>query len=131
ARHPHSAVAGRGRGLCRGLGYPPADAPNLFGWRNGRRGQRAGLRSHPSLLLLPNVARFWGARAVEASREHRPPDERNRATNRNHDLVDSLRLLRTPGIGPVTYRQLIARFGTPAAALAAVPDLARRGGGKI
>jgi len=38
--------------------------------------------------------------------------------------------LRTPGIGPVTYRQLIMRFGTPAAALAAVPDLARRGGGK-
>jgi DNA processing protein len=37
--------------------------------------------------------------------------------------------VRTPGIGPVTYRQLIARFGTPAAALAAVPDLARRGGG--
>ena len=46
------------------------------------------------------------------------------------DLVDRLRLLRTPGIGPVTYRQLIARFGTPSAALAAVPDLARRGGGK-
>jgi DNA processing protein len=46
------------------------------------------------------------------------------------DLVDRLRLLRTPGIGPVTFRQLIARFGTPAAALAAVPDLAQRGGGK-
>jgi DNA processing protein len=46
------------------------------------------------------------------------------------DLVDRLRLLRTPGIGPVTYRQLIMRFGTPGAALAAVPDLARRGGGK-
>ena len=30
----------------------------------------------------------------------------------------------------MTYRQLIARFGTPAAALEAVPDLARRGGGK-
>ena len=29
----------------------------------------------------------------------------------------------------MTYHQLIARFGTPAAALAAVPDLARRGGG--
>lgn len=39
-------------------------------------------------------------------------------------------MLRTAGIGPVTYRQLIARFGTPAAALAAIPDLARRGGGK-
>jgi DNA processing protein len=46
------------------------------------------------------------------------------------DLVDRLRLLRTPGIGPVTYRQLIARFGSAPAALAAVPDLARRGGGK-
>jgi len=67
---------------------------------------------------------------VETPREHPSPDERNRATNRNEDLVDSLRLLRTPGIGPVTYRQLIARFGSPAAALAAVPDLARRGGGK-
>jgi DNA processing protein len=30
----------------------------------------------------------------------------------------------------VTFRQLIARFGTASAALAAVPDLARRGGGK-
>jgi len=45
------------------------------------------------------------------------------------DLVDRLRLLRTPGIGPVTFRQLIMRFGSPGAALAAVPDLARRGGG--
>jgi DNA processing protein len=39
-------------------------------------------------------------------------------------------LVRSPGIGPVTFRQLIARFGSPAAALAAVPDLARRGGGR-
>jgi DNA processing protein len=37
--------------------------------------------------------------------------------------------VRSPGIGPVTYRQLIARFGTAASALDAVPDLARRGGG--
>jgi DNA processing protein len=48
----------------------------------------------------------------------------------NDELVDRLRLVRSPGIGPVTYRQLIARFGNPAAALAAVPDLARRGGGR-
>jgi DNA processing protein len=46
------------------------------------------------------------------------------------DLVDRLRLLRTAGIGPVTYRQLITRFRTAAAALDAVPDLARRGGGE-
>ena len=48
----------------------------------------------------------------------------------SEDIVDRLRLVRSPGIGPVTYRQLIARFGSAAAALDAVPDLAARGGGK-
>ena len=48
----------------------------------------------------------------------------------SNDLVDRLRLVRSPGIGPVTYRQLIARFGSAAAALEAVPNLAARGGGK-
>ena len=37
-------------------------------------------------------------------------------------MNDYLRLLRTPGIGPVTFRQLLARFGTPAAALQALPE---------
>ena len=40
-----------------------------------------------------------------------------------------IRLLRSPNIGPVSYRQLIARFGTAAAALDALPDLASRGRG--
>lgn len=48
----------------------------------------------------------------------------------SQDLVDRLRLVRTSGIGPVTFRQLLRRFGTASAALEAVPDLARRGGGK-
>jgi len=48
----------------------------------------------------------------------------------NEDLIDRLRLVRSPGIGPVTFRQLLRRFGDAAAALDAVPDLARRGGGK-
>ncbi|HEY0630131.1 MAG TPA: DNA-processing protein DprA [Sphingomicrobium sp.] len=47
------------------------------------------------------------------------------------DLIDRLRLIRTPGIGPVAYRQLMLRFGDAGAALAAIPDLARRGGGKV
>ena len=68
---------------------------------------------------------------MEAPREYRPSHERNRATHRIEDLLDRLRLVRTPGIGPVTYRQLIRRFGNATAALAAVPDLARRGGGKV
>jgi DNA processing protein len=47
------------------------------------------------------------------------------------DLVDRLRLIRTLGIGPVAFRQLLLRFGSAEAALAAIPDLARRGGGKV
>lgn len=49
---------------------------------------------------------------------------------RDADRIDRLRLIRTSGIGPVTYRALLARYGTPSAAIAAVPELARRGGGK-
>lgn len=45
------------------------------------------------------------------------------------DLIARIRLIRSPSIGPVTYRQLIQRFGSAEAALAAIPDLARRGGG--
>ena len=40
-----------------------------------------------------------------------------------------IRLLRSPNIGPVSYRQLLRRFGHARAALEALPDLARRGGG--
>jgi DNA processing protein len=40
-----------------------------------------------------------------------------------------IRLLRSPNIGPVSYRQLLRRFGTAAAALDALPDLAARGAG--
>lgn len=39
-----------------------------------------------------------------------------------------IRLLRSPNIGPVTYGQLLARFGSAAAALEALPDLGKRGG---
>ncbi|MFN3514716.1 MAG: DNA-processing protein DprA [Phenylobacterium sp.] len=41
---------------------------------------------------------------------------------------DWLRLARTENIGPVTFRELIARYGEASLALAALPDLARRGG---
>lgn len=39
-----------------------------------------------------------------------------------------LRLARTQNVGPATFANLIARFGTASAALARVPELARRGG---
>jgi DNA processing protein len=41
---------------------------------------------------------------------------------------DWLRLARTENVGPVTFDQLLQRFGTAGEALAALPDLARRGG---
>ncbi len=40
-----------------------------------------------------------------------------------------LRLARTQNVGPVTFAQLIARFGSASAALAELPRLSRRGGG--
>ena len=45
------------------------------------------------------------------------------------DDIARLRLIRSDHIGPVTYRQLVRRFGTAQAALDALPDLVRRGGG--
>ena len=41
-----------------------------------------------------------------------------------------LRLIRSANVGPVTYRQLLARLGDAAAALEALPMLAARGGGR-
>ena len=42
--------------------------------------------------------------------------------------ADRLRLIRSEGVGPVTYRRLLARYGSAAAALDALPQLARAGG---
>jgi DNA processing protein len=46
------------------------------------------------------------------------------------DRFDRLRLIRTRNVGPVAFRQLIARFGSAAGALEALPHLAARGGGQ-
>src|SRR3954468_459039 len=48
----------------------------------------------------------------------------------SEEQIARLRLIRSENIGPVTYFQLLARFGSASAALAAVPDLAARGGGR-
>ena len=42
--------------------------------------------------------------------------------------LERLRLARTEGVGPVTYRRLMARFGSPGGALDALPGLARDAG---
>lgn len=43
---------------------------------------------------------------------------------------DRLRLFRSENVGPVTYRQLLGHYGSAGAALAALPDLSRRRGGR-
>jgi DNA processing protein len=44
------------------------------------------------------------------------------------EKFDRLRLLRSENVGPVTWRKLMAHYGTATKALAALPDLAKRGG---
>jgi DNA processing protein len=44
------------------------------------------------------------------------------------DAIDRLRLARTEGVGPIAYRRLLSRYGHAAAALDALPALARAGG---
>ena len=42
-----------------------------------------------------------------------------------------IRLLRSPHIGPITYRQLLARFGTAEQSLEALPELGARASAAI
>ncbi|MCW5750493.1 MAG: DNA-processing protein DprA [Alphaproteobacteria bacterium] len=44
------------------------------------------------------------------------------------DRLDWLRLIRSENVGPITFHELLRRFGSAAAALEALPELARRGG---
>ncbi|MEO7026275.1 MAG: DNA-processing protein DprA, partial [Caulobacteraceae bacterium] len=46
----------------------------------------------------------------------------------DRERIDWLRLARTPSIGPMTFRHLMGRYESPARAIAALPDLGRRGG---
>lgn len=77
---------------------------------------------------------------LEAPDEYRKSDGWNRTAHRQKQKLtaamggsqqqfDQLRLIRSPNIGPVSYQQLIGRFGSAKAALEALPDLVRRGGG--
>ena len=46
------------------------------------------------------------------------------------EKLDALRLYRTDNIGPITYYQLVERYGSAAEALSALPELSKRGGRK-
>ncbi len=44
------------------------------------------------------------------------------------ERLDWLQLIRTPNIGPITFHRLIAKYGSAAEALAALPELSRKAG---
>ena len=44
------------------------------------------------------------------------------------ERIDWLRLIRSENVGPITFYQLLARFGSAEAALASLPEIARSGG---
>lgn len=46
----------------------------------------------------------------------------------DHNLLDWLQLARSENVGPLTFHHLLKRYGTPAHALEALPDLAAHGG---
>ncbi|MGF1607774.1 MAG: DNA-processing protein DprA [Kiloniellales bacterium] len=46
----------------------------------------------------------------------------------NNEALAALRLIRSERVGPILYRRLLERFGSAAAALDALPRLARHGG---
>lgn len=60
---------------------------------------------------------------LSAARRHCDPAAADWAAR-----IDRLRLIRAEGVGPVTYRRLLARYGSAGAALDALPGLARAGG---
>jgi len=56
-------------------------------------------------------------------------DMPNRDLSRD-ELLDWLRLIRSENVGPVTFRNLLAHYGSARAALDALPELSKRGGRK-
>ena len=52
----------------------------------------------------------------------------NRRALSDSERHDWLRLSRCENVGPITFRQLLRRFGSASAALNALPEIAARGG---
>ena len=116
-------------------------APHFFAGRDARRGRGADRGAGIGISGLCNRSRrARGDRAVAAPREYRAAACRNRAADwrqergcvTHAERLARLRLIRTPHVGPVSWHQLMQRFGSGEAALDALPDLVLRGGaGKV
>src|SRR5262245_20840147 len=56
-------------------------------------------------------------------------NDRAKITLSDAERIDRLRLIRSDNVGPRSFRTLIAHCGSAEAALHALPEMARRGGG--
>src|SRR5580698_9494416 len=84
------------------------------------------------LVDLFHASRKYSPSAQERRTSHRIQKQKTAMTS-NLDRAEKLawlRLARTPQVGPVTFRDLIHRFGTAQAAVEQLPRLAQRGGAK-
>src|ERR1700743_105699 len=94
-----------------------------------------GSRPHADPHDLRHASREHRAAAARRGAAHRRKETSRLMTNAPRSLSDGerrawLRLARTQNVGPVTFAQLIARFGSASEALKEIPRLAKRGGGE-
>ena len=82
---------------------------------------------------MRSARRKWGCLVMEnggqanRGRAERGQAERGESKLSQAEAFARIRLLRSPRIGPVSYHQLLARFGNAVAALEALPELGSRG----
>src|SRR5208337_3022815 len=124
-------VAGR-RHRLRDLADRVRRTAHLVGQRAHRLRRRPRRCGGPERIRggRPRTCR-GGAGVRPPPGQHPPPARRHRAALRKArltDTLDRLRLVRAEGVGPVVYRRLMKRYRTAAAALDALPGLARAGG---
>jgi DNA processing protein len=82
----------------------------------------AGCRQRAASAMLPPDLPERRVSVIEARPTIELTDEQR---------LDWLRLIRSENVGPRTFRALVNHFGGAGAALAALPDLARRGGAHV
>ena len=63
-----------------------------------------------------------------SNKSNKSPKENEAVRLTDEERLDWLRLIRSENVGPRTFRALVDHYGSARAALAALPDLARRGG---
>src|SRR5690606_10096788 len=112
----------------------------FLGWRDerGRGGTDRG-RGDRAHGIRAGAGGDCSARGLAPPQQHRPAARRDRAAGRRREMTAEaglaqdeafarIRLLRSPNIGPISYAELLRRFGSATAALEALPELAARGG---